>query len=537
VSELYMLRFVGNFTLAPVAMIILSFYQDWVPIAVACALTLVLVFLAWADPSYYDGTRGFAVELPHTGMTLRGAAIIVAAGLALAVWRSGTQVARDQLTGGLSRAGAERALDHELSRGHRPAVWVCDIDNFAAVNEYLGPEVGDRMLKQVAHRLEGVARSQPGGWLCARLGADTFMIAGRHVPDETFVTAFAHGLEAEAGLRADMIGDDGVPISFSVGAATAIDGERGSGLIRAAERNMRDAKGRGSRRVVVDRRIDRAVEYTDALLTGALYAACDRGELEVFLQPVVRLSDGEPIGAEGLVRWNHPTGGLMLPGEFLPEARKESALMAVVSQTMSMEFLRIVADLSHRHGTDWLSHGYAFNLAPIRLRDPSLIESLEQQVKAAGVAKDAGLLQIEITEGALMEVESDAPAVLADLAARGYRIALDDFGTGHSSLEHLRDFPLDTVKIDKSFVRAMGRSPTDRAVVQAATDIASAAGLKVVAEGVETEEQRELLLAISPDILAQGWLYAKAMSASDFEQWVLGRKQALAVDGGPRVER
>ena len=528
-EQLYLLRFVGNFTLGPLAMIMLTFYQDWAPIAVACLVTVVLVVLAWVDPGYYAGARGFAVEMPHTGMTLRAAAIILSAALALAIWRSGTQFARDQLTGMLSRAGAERALDHELARGRRPVVWVCDVDNFRTVNQHLGREAGDLMLKRVGSRLAGVAQSQSGAWICARLGADTFMVAGRHVPQDEFIADFAHGLEADSGLTEEGPSGAEIPVRFSVGAAAGIAGERGAGLIRAAERNMREAKGRGSQRVVVDQRIDRGLDYATPLLAPSLYGACERGELEVYLQPIVRLSDGAPVGAEALVRWNHPENGLMLPGEFLPEAENDSALMAVVSRAVARRFLTVVAGFVADHGSDWLDYGYTYNLAAIRLRDPLLVQGIDGMLAVTGLSNTEGRLHIEITEGALMDVEHGVPDVLAAIASHGYRIALDDFGTGHSSLAHLRDFPLETVKIDRAFVQSMDRSPIDRAVVQAVADIASATGLTVVAEGVETEEQREILLAIKPDIIAQGWLYAKAMPPAEFEAWVLDRKQAAVV--------
>jgi diguanylate cyclase (GGDEF)-like protein len=526
-EQIYLLRYVGNFMLGPLAMIILTFYQDWVPIAVGCVVTVLLVVIAWVDAAYFNGARGFAVEAPQTGMTLRAAAIIVAAALALAIWRSGTQFARDQLTGMLSRAGAERALDHELARGRRPAVWVCDVDNFRTVNQHLGREAGDLLLKRVGSKLLSVANVQSGAWICARLGADTFMVAGRHVADDDFIADFAYGLEREAGLSELAVTGDEVPVRFSVGAAAGIADERGAGLIRAAERNMREAKGRGFRRVVVDQRIDRGLGFTP-LLTASLYSACERGELEVYLQPVVQLSDGAPVGAEALVRWNHPERGLMLPGEFLPDAEKDSALMAVVSQTVARQLLETVVAFRARHGSEWLSHGYAYNLAAVRLRDPLLVRGINAMLNESGLKTTDGILQLEITEGALMDAEHGALDVLAELAANGYRIALDDFGTGHSSLAHLRDFPLDTVKIDRAFVQSMDRSPIDRAVVQAVADIASASGLKVVAEGVETAEQREILLTIKPDLLAQGWLYAKAMPVDEFEAWVLDRKQAMA---------
>ena len=262
------------------------------------------------------------------------------------------------------------------------------------------------------------------------------------------------------------------------------------------------------------------------MLSSELYGACERGELELYVQPIVALADGTPVGGETLARWNHPQRGLVYPLEFLPEAERDSALMAVISNTLGDVFHELVADCARRYGPEWLSYGLSYNLAAIRLRDPTLTTTLDADFKRTGLHGTGARVNVEVTEGALMDVGSGVAEVLTSFRDAGYCLALDDFGTGHSSLAHLRDFPLDTVKLDQSFVRSLGRSPIDRAVVEAVADIASVSGLKVIAEGVETPEQRDVLLAIKPDMLAQGWLYAKAMPPAEFEDWVLERKRA-----------
>lgn len=524
--HVYVMRYVGGIMLGPLALIVLTFYQDWAPLAVGLAAAAGMVIVAWLDPGFFSGTSAFAHVDPVTGMAMRSAAIALAALLGLAIWRSGTQLARDQLTGMLSRLGAERMLDREIGRGRRPAVWVCDIDNFSAVNRQLGSTTGDMLLRHVATRLRRTAGALPGGALCARLGGDTFLIAHGESCDPDTVEVFAHRIETDAGVSVNGLARHEVPVRMSVGAAIAAPGETAAHLIRAAERNMRAAKGRGSARVVVDRSNDRPVESGGTLLISELYSACERDELVLHLQPIVSLADGLPVGAELLARWNHPQRGLVYPVEFLPEAELDSALMAVVSRTLARSFLSIAADFAARHGHGWLPYGLSYNLAAIRLRDPTLSAGLLRDLRQAGLDGHQASINLEVTEGALMDIEYGAPEVLAGLRALGYGIALDDFGTGHSSLAHLRDFPLDTVKLDKSFVQSMGRSPIDRAVVQAVADIASASGLRVIAEGVETPEQRDMLLAIKQDMLAQGWLYARAMPVEQFEAWVLDRRAA-----------
>lgn len=526
IEQLYTAKYVGNFTTGPLAMIVLSFYQDWVPIAVACAETVAIAVFVVIDPAALSGAVVLQRENPATGMALRCAAILLAAFLSLAIWRSGTQLARDQLTGMLSRLGAERMLDREIARGRRPAVWVCDVDNFGAVNRELGPDTGDLLLRHVAKRLRRLAGSLRGGALTARLGGDTFMIAERNSDGGEAIEDFAHRIETAVGASAVVLADHQAPVRLSVGAAIASPGESATHLVRAAERNMRAAKGLGTVRVVVDR-AERLVDNRRALLSSELYGACERGELELHIQPIVALADGTPVGGETLARWRHPQRGVVYPGEFLPEAEQDSALMAVISNVLGDVFHQLVAGFAQRHGPEWLPYGLSYNLAAIRLQDPTLTATLEADFARTGLRGTGGRVYVEVTEGALMDIEHGVPAALAAFRAAGYSLALDDFGTGHSSLAHLRDFPLDTVKLDKSFVHSMGRSPIDRAVVEAVTDIASVSGLQVIAEGVETAEQRDMLLSIKPDMLAQGWLYAKAMPVADFEAWVLARKRAV----------
>jgi len=525
-AQLYISRFVGNFTLGPLAMIVLTFYQDWAPVAVGCLATVAVLILAWADPAYFAGSASFARESPGLGMTLRTTAILLAALLALAIWRFGTQVARDPLSGMLSRLGAERVLDLEIARGRRPAVWLCDIDNFSAVNRELGARTGDSVLRHVARRLRHAAGSLPDGTLTARLGGDTFLIARRDTTDIDAIEEFAHRIEEEVGAPGHGLPPQIGPIRLSVGAAIAAPGETAAHLLRAAEHQMRAAKGRGTVRVLVDRSSERIVDDKRSLLSSELYRACERGELVLHVQPIVALADGSPVGGETLARWNHPQRGLVYPIEFLPEAERDSALMAVISNALGDVFHDLVADYAARYGPDWLSYGLSYNLSAIRLRDPTLTATLKADFERTGLQGTGGRVNVEVTEGALMDVGSGVPEILASFRAAGYQLALDDFGTGHSSLAHLRDFPLDTVKLDMSFVRSLGRSPIDLAVVEAVADIASVSGLKVIAEGVETPEQREMLLAIKPDMLAQGWLYAKAMPPTEFEAWVLDRKRA-----------
>jgi diguanylate cyclase (GGDEF)-like protein len=315
-TQVFLSRYVGNVSgFGAIFIIILTFYQDLVPILFACVGALCLVMIAAVDPAFFEGNEGFQKEVPLTGMSFRALAIIVAAGLAFAVWRHGTQLARDQLTGTLSRAGAERTLQQQIDGGRHPVAWACDLDNFRAVNAELGSAAGDRLLRHVAAELARVASTLPGGWLCARLRADTFLVAIFDNPGDAFIERFAHRIEDEAGTPAVGIALEDVPVRLSVGAVSAVPGDTGSELIRAAEDAMRRAKGQGDLRVVVERRKRRrrttSTEQASSLLISEIYRGCEHGEFDVHLQPIVSLADGQPLGAEALVRWHHPARGML----------------------------------------------------------------------------------------------------------------------------------------------------------------------------------------------------------------------------------
>ena len=529
VAQLFANRYVGNTSgLGAVFVILLSFYQDWVPIAFALSAGAMTVVLAALEPELGAGWRGFAAQAPLTGTALRFVALAAAGGLATAVWRSGTQLARDHLTGAFSRAGAERMLEREIARGRRPAVWVCEVDNVRSVNETLGFAAGDELLRQVACRVRRAAATLPSPPICARLGGDAFLIAMATNPGDAVVEAFAHevGRRVTAGETLIVDGQE-IPVRLAVGATSLVTGERAGRLIYRAECAAERAKGQGDCRVVFERPRQH-VPRRLRLLSPELERACRQGELELHYQPIVSLATGQPVGAESLVRWNHPERGQLFPGVFIPEAEKDSALMALVSQTLGEQFRDHLTDWAARRGDDWLDYGFAYNLSAVRLQDPTLLASMAELLESAGRAHPEWRVTLEVTEGALMSISDEAPMLLHELRAQGYRVALDDFGTGPSSLAHLRDFPVDVIKLDRSYVQNLRRSPVDGAIIQAVADIAAATGVDIVAEGVETEWQRRTLLSIKHDMHAQGWLYAPAMLPAEFEAWVDARRAEAA---------
>ena len=458
-------------------------------------------------------------------MTLRAVAILLAAALSLAIWRSGTQLARDQLTGMLSRLGAERVLDREIARGRRPAVWVCDLDNFSAVNRQLGARTGDAVL------LRHVAK-QPAARRRLATGRIADCTAGwRHLPDRQRDAATPMpsrssrtGSKRRSGRRRRAWRAGG-PVRLSVGAAIAAPGETAAHLVPAAERNMRAAKGWGPSASWSTAAASGSSRTATSLLSSELYGACERGELELHIQPIVALADGTPVGGETLARWNHPQRGLVYPLEFLPEAEQDSALMAVISNALGDVFHELVTG-SHNamatsgchtgSATTWRRSGCATRPSP---RPCARISS----------APGCGARRPHQRRGDRGRADGHRrrrPGGARRLQGAGYCLALDDFGTGHSSLAHLRDFPLDTVKLDMSFVQSMGRSPIDRAIVEAVADIASVSGLKVIAEGVETPSSATCCSRSSRTCSRRAGSTPGRCRPSEFEAWVLDRKRA-----------
>jgi EAL domain-containing protein (putative c-di-GMP-specific phosphodiesterase class I) len=257
---------------------------------------------------------------------------------------------------------------------------------------------------------------------------------------------------------------------------------------------------------LADRRATRGVLAAD------LHSAIERDELTMLYQPIVELGSGVIVGAEALVRWAHPTRGLLGPGAFLPFAELHPRLNAGVGRaTARMVFEQIARWDRELPGS--LPLGVALNLSPSRLREPGLSDELRAMLDRAGA--DPRRLIVELTEGAVMSLDIDAPLILSEFEELGVRTALDDFGTGHSSLAHLRDFPLHEVKIDRSFVAQVATSRTDQVVVRSVLAIAREFGAGVVVEGIETEEQRQALLELDLTLLAQGFHFAPPLTAEE----------------------
>ena len=394
----------------------------------------------------------------------------------------------------------------KAARSHGSAALLfVDLDNFKVVNDVLGHEAGDELLALVGDRIAGAMRASD---TVARLGGDEFVVFCEDISGEhhalSLVERLFDVLEAPFDVR-----QRSHHVTASVGIALADEGSTADDLMRDADAAMYRAKERGrNRHEVFDSEMhawSRKWLETEADLRRALAD----GELVNVYQPIVQPGDGRIAGFEALVRWQHPTRGLLGPGDFI-EVAEQSGLIVEVGIHVLREACGEAARWQTMPGRLGEPLRLSVNVSPRQLADPGLVDCVLESLEAAGL--DPSLLSLEITESALVGDAESTLEVLRRLKELGVRIELDDFGTGYSSLTYLRRFPIDAVKIDRSFVSGLVTSPEDSAIVGAVISMGRSLGLHVIAEGVETSAQAEELAALGC-ALAQGFLFARPMDA------------------------
>jgi diguanylate cyclase (GGDEF)-like protein len=390
-----------------------------------------------------------------------------------------------------------------------------DCDRFKQINDSLGHEAGDELLRHLAERLRHGLRpvdallsvTPPrGGALAARLGGDEFVVLADGVEDAATVAALADRLVCLMAQPYRLQGMDLVA-SVSVGVIVAQRGDTAEQLLRDADTAMYEAK-RSARGKWVLFEPAMHQRVADSLaLEGDLRLALRTGELRAVFQPIIDIGSGRVVGMEALARWRHPVRGDVSPLQFIPLA-EETGLIAELGE----QVLRLACTAF----ADWQLSGLdlpprlSVNLSRAQLTDHDLPARIVRLLKDVGLPCDR--LQLEITESLAMD-NSSVRSLLAELRGHGIQLALDDFGTGHSSLASLQTFPIQQVKIDRAFVREIETSHYHRALVQAVLQVALALRLEVVAEGVETPAQARLLADMGCR-RAQGWLYASALEAA-----------------------
>lgn len=422
------------------------------------------------------------------------------------------QANHDSLTNLPNRTLLNDRLKHAFERGRRDnskvAVLFLDLDRFKSVNDTLGYSVGDKLLVEVSERLTSRMREE-----------DTI---GRLVGDEFLI--FMEGLNkaSDAGILAQKLADSFVDpfmieghelfMSTSIGISIFPDnGEKQSEQISNADVAMYQAKkgDKNSYRFYSQDLTTVAVER--AMMESHLRSALKRNELILHYQPQLSLKTGEIIGAEALVRWQHPEMGMVSPSKFIPLAEECGLIVPIGEWVLRMACKQMVA---------WKKKGYPLNLMAVNVAGAQITRiNLASLVK--DVLKETGLkaqhLELEITEGFVMHDPRQAIRLLHELKKLGTVLAIDDFGTGHSSLAYLKQFPIDKLKMDQSFVKNVTNDKHDDAIARAIITLGHALDLNVIAEGVETEEQQDFLRSEDCDE-GQGYLYSRPVAAEAFEK-------------------
>ncbi|MEA3217034.1 MAG: hypothetical protein QOJ19_3190, partial [Acidimicrobiia bacterium] len=426
----------------------------------------------------------------------------------------------DVLTGLPNRALLVDRLDQALARhsdnhDHQEtlAVMFCDLDGFKVLNDSRGHRVGDTVLQEVSQRLLNAVRAHD---TVARFGGDEFVICCEGLADHEEALMVAERLR-QAVAPAYPIKNGEAFLTASIGLRIAANrGDSAEDIIRDADAAMYQAKANGRDGVVVYSEILRQQSEARLNLESGLRRALDRDELRVFYQPIVSVTSEELIGMEALLRWEHPSRGLVHPAEFIGVA-EDTGLVEPIGAW--------VLEQACRQLKVWQERGLspvhvAVNLSGRQLQSATIVDTVADILRRTAV--NPADVCLEVTESVLMTDPAAAAAKLTRLRQLGVHLAIDDFGTGYSSLAQLRRFPIDRLKIDRSFVAHLGEEPESTAIVTAVLHLAKALGLTTVAEGVETAEQRAQLQLLGCE-LGQGYHWSRPAEADHLEAWLSTR--------------
>ncbi|TDM09145.1 MAG: bifunctional diguanylate cyclase/phosphodiesterase [Ideonella sp. MAG2] len=443
-----------------------------------------------------------------------GRNVLLASSLSEANRRLRDLALADPLTRLPNRTLFEEKLNEALDRvGKEPsslAVLFIDLDGFKPVNDSFGHVAGDAVLRDVGRRLQQLARQSD---VVARVGGDEFLLLAERPGGDTGAAQVAQRVLEAVSLPYTLPNGVEVNLSCSVGIVMYPEGGPAKKLLANSDAAMYAAKRAGGSTYAFFESSMEQDARNQLEIQHDLRSAIERNELELYYQPKIDGKSGQITGAEALIRWHHPKRGLVMPGIFIPVAERFGLIGALGNW---------VLEESCRQLREWLDQGLrmrvAVNLSVHQLRQEELVQRIRRSVENHRV--DASLLTFEITESVAMEDTQATMKAFAQLAHLGATVSIDDFGTGYSSLSYLRKLPARQLKIDRSFVMDLDTSTDALAVVDAVIKLAHALGLRVVAEGVETARQRDILLSLNCDEL-QGYFFAKPMSAAKLTLWAM----------------
>jgi diguanylate cyclase (GGDEF)-like protein len=454
----------------------------------------------------------------HAGVALKSGSLIA---------RLSHEAHHDTLTGLPNRHLLQQELDNAIAAIRTGvsagcAVMISDLNGFKEVNDTLGHQHGDELLRNVARSFVHAAG---GRALVARLGGDEFAMLLTDVDDLERASALAREFADSLSVPVRIDGVS-VEVSASVGVAMApLHAEDASGLLKRADVAMYAAKANGGGVRLYDEGLQEAANPSRLTLVSDLRTAIKDGGIEAWVQPKASLADGAVTGVEVLARWRHPVDGVRGPAEFLPVAEANGMIGSLTEAMLDGALSACAAWQAAGIGA-----GVAVNVSPRSLKDPSFLDTVSAALARHGT--DPHLLTIEITETSLMADSPQAVDLLLRLSALGVRLSIDDFGTGYSSLAYLRRLPVDEVKLDREFISRIVAEPKVLMIVRSIADLARNMGISIVAEGVEDEATWNALAELGAGA-AQGFHLGRPMPAADFPAWLERYNINLAVRGVP----
>jgi diguanylate cyclase (GGDEF)-like protein len=430
----------------------------------------------------------------------------------------------DSLTQLPNRANFAEHLNEAITRDRRnnglTAVMFIDLDRFKTINDTLGHDYGDELIKQVAARIKQATRETD---VVSRLGGDEFTVMLTNVTDEIHASIIAKNILARVAQPFLLEGHE-VYSSASIGITLSpTDGADVNTLLKNADMAMYEAKdqGRNTFRFFTSEMTDRARQFLE--VDKDMRLALSQNELKVHYQPIYGTHNHKLLGVEALLRWQHPQRGLVLPTDFISVA-EETGLIEEIGLWVMRE--------ACNEAREWLKHDLdpdfylAVNISMRQIKGGFDKPLLQRVLHETGFPAERLLL--EITETLLMDNDSRTSKVLAEFREMGVRLAVDDFGTGYSALSYLREFPVSTLKIDRSFIQDIAESQSHLGLVQAIIAMAHGLHLKTIAEGVETAEQSEILAELNCDMV-QGYFYSKAVPSSEIRKLLFKGRSPIAV--------